>query len=136
MTATNLAFALNNPAVADASVEGASSGMNAGSCAPGMGIGTLQAGIIADQFSLVATGPQKSSNLGWGGTDGASGQLEANLPSLTEADYTTPGFTATTGLNVTTVSTAADAEIGSSGYFNRTGDTVASGVWLWGTTDT
>ena len=136
MTATNLAFALNNPAVADASVEGASSGMNAGSCAPGMGIGTLQAGITGDEFSLVATGPQKSSNLGWGGDSVVSGQETADLPSLTEADYLTPGFTATTGLNVTTGSTAADAEIGTSGYFNRTGDTVASGVWLWGTTDT
>ena len=95
MTAENLAFALNNPAVADASVEGASSGMNAGSCAPGIGIGTLQAGITADDFSLVATGPQKSSNLGWGGDNTVSGQETADLPNLTEADYTTPGFTAT-----------------------------------------
>ena len=84
----------------------------------------------------MATGPQKSSNLGWGGDSVVSGQETADLPSLTEADYTTPGFTATTGLNVTTGSTAADAEIGSTGYFNRTGDTVASGVWLFGTTDT
>lgn len=136
MTAQNLAFALNNPAVADATVEGASSGMNAGSCAPGIGISILESPVTGDEFTLSATGPQKSSNLGWGGTDGATGQLEANLPSLTEADYLTPGFTATTGLNVTTGSTANNAEIGTTGYFNRTGATVGTGVWLWGTTDT
>jgi hypothetical protein len=135
MSFQNLPFALNNPAIADASVEGASSGMNAGSCAPGIGISQLSQPVVGDEFTLSATGPQKSSNLGWGGLDGATGQLEANLPSLTEADYLTPGFAATTGLNVTTGSTAADAEIGTSGYFNRTGVTVGTGVWLWGTTD-
>ena len=129
-------LALNNLAVADPNVEGSSrlsSGMGAGSCAPGIGISQRDTSVTANEFDLVATQPQTSSNIGWGGDNAVTGQTSSDLPQLKVVDYATPDFNNVIGLQKADNNAAAGSAINSaSGYINSTGSATTTDTWLWG----
>ena len=88
-----------------------------GSCAPGVGINTGDYSPKTQDWSQTERDPQNSQAIG----------------QTAGAIVTTPdGVNDNASFIQTVASTPNDGEVGATGVFNRTGVTLASGVWFWG----
>lgn len=123
---------VTKPPVADPNVEGASSGMNAGSCHPGIGINTGDYSPKTDDWAEVVISPGKTGPIGWGGDNTVTGQTAT--VNIVAADYANTDFNDTTAFIQADASTAPGAELdATTGAVNRTGKTVPANAWVWGT---
>ena len=93
-------------APADPNAEGTNSGMNAGSCFPGIGI--CATGLVnpkLSDWSMLdqaenARIPQLTQPIGWGGDSIVTGQEAADLPDLLVVDYVGADFNDTAAFAV------------------------------------
>ena len=88
-----------------------------GSCAPGVGINTGDYSPKASDWSQAERDPQNSQALG-----------QVVGPIVTEPD----GSNDQASFVQAIADTADDAQVGTTGVFNRTGKTVPNGAWFWG----
>lgn len=119
IAAPNLAVYYQAPAGQRATVSGADwdGGVNKGaSNAPGVGIGT---GIVSPKVSDWSEDSRLAEE---------SGQF-----GLATDDLTVTG-TDDVGFLESVAETAVDAQVGTTGYYNKTGEVVPAGSWLWATT--
>lgn len=124
---------------ADPNVEGAGSGANGGSCAPGIGICTavvnpkLMDWSVLDQHAN-ARSPQATQHIGWGGDSVVTGQETADLPPVLAVDYAGATFDSTMSFVVADTAAADGLSIDTvTSTLNRTGANVEIGDRVWGT---
>ena len=95
-----------------------SGGVNkGGSCAPGIGINTGDYSPKTSDWSQHERDPQNSQAIG-----------QAVGAVVSDPD----GVNDNVSFVQTIASTPNDGQVGATGVFNRTGVTLASGVWFWG----
>lgn len=97
-------------------------GLNKGSCMPGVGINTGDYDPKASDWPAVATDPAESQYIG------------QSAESLTAVDYAAADENDTLAFVTADADTAPDAVFNAaSGAVNRTGQTIPSGDYAWGT---
>jgi len=111
-------------APADPNVEGTNSGMNAGSCFPGIGVSTGNYDGKTEDWSDLQRAPLQTQAIGATATD------------VLAVDYEAVDFNDKVGYVLTVAETPNGGLIGATGYANHTGETVPAGVWIWGTKPT
>jgi hypothetical protein len=119
-------------APANPNVEGAGSGMNAGSCYPGIGVATTE--LNPGAYPQVEIAAMTNQPIGWGGDSVVTGQETANIPESKAVDYDNGDFNNTpVGLYEATAIAAPGAVYDTvSGAINGSNQTTAIGDFLWG----
>lgn len=120
-------------APADPNVEGVGSGMNAGSCYPGIGVATNVIDPKVQDWAQIKV-QLDNQPIGWGGDSVELGQQDADIPAAKLVDYVASDF------NDTPVEfEVADQQAAPGGVYNiaagtvnHSDQTIEIGEWLWG----
>lgn len=121
----------------DSSLAQTISGMNAGSCYPGIGIATAVVNPKASDWSRVQRAPQLTQPIGWGGDSVVTGQETADLPPLLVADYVGADFNDPAIFEIATAGATAKGDVynvtsGAALASDVAGPAVEIGDWIWG----
>ncbi len=123
-------------APADPSVEGATSGMNAAQCNPGIGIASAEIDPKDSDWSPNARDPVAGQNIGWGGDSAESGQETSDIPFLKVVDYDAADFNDTFAFVQATAAVSTKGATVATGYIlaSNLERNTAVGEWIWAKT--